>query len=199
MLKTTACYSLEKMVNFILLRDEDSTTRLVALEGKLVAIKFTNLHLTLYWLFENQKVRILSTCRDEADASVSGPLEAIVRLGLSKAKVAKDLTVSGDMHAVEDFKALFAKLDIDWDAQLAALIGDALAFKVGRAARLTKQWVKQAAQSLHENTKEYLAEESGWLPPRLLFTEFSKDIRELNRDVDRLAARVKRLQAQEAK
>ena len=199
MLKTTACYSLEKMVNFILLRDVDSITRLVTLEDKLVAIEFTDLHLTLYWLFENQKVRILSTWRGETDANVSGPLEAIARLGLSKAKVAKDLTVSGDMHVIEDFKALFAKLDIDWDAQLAPLIGDALAFKVGKTARAANQWIKQAAQSLHENTKEYLAEESGLLPPRLLFTEFSKDVRELNRDVDRLAARIKHLQSQEAR
>ena len=199
MLKTTLCYSLEKMINFMLMRDATSIERLSVLEDKIILLEFTDLHLKFYWLFENQYVRILPSWRDEVDASIAGPLEAIARLGLSKAKIAKDLTVSGDMHVIEAFKELFAKLDINWQQQLAPLVGDAVAFKVTRTAQSVSGWLKNSLQSMRENTKEYLTEESECLPPRLLFTEFSQEVRQLSRAVDRLAVRIQRLQQRENK
>jgi len=194
MLKTTIFHGLEKIINLLLSRDMDSIARLAKLEDKLVVLEFTDLNLKFYWLFENHCVRILSTSRDAVDASIAGPLTAIARLGLSKAKVAKELTISGDMHVVEAFKELFAKLDIDWEAELATVTGDVIAFKIGKLVRVASRWAKQAADSMHENTKEYLAEESQLLPPRMLFADFVADVRQLSRDVDRLAARIKRLQ-----
>lgn len=194
MLKTTLCYSLEKMINLILARDRTSIERLTVLEDKVIVLEFADLKLKFYWLFENHYVRILSTWREEVDASIAGPLAAIVKLGLSKARIAKDLTVSGDMHLVEAFKDLFSKLDIDWQSQLAPLLGDAMAFKVTQSTQSVGSWLKNSMQSLHENTKEYLTEESGCLPPRLLFTHFTREVRQLNREVDRLAARIQHLQ-----
>lgn len=199
MLKVTVCSSLETLVNFILSRDADSITRLQALEDKIIALEFTDLQLKFYWLFEHQRVRVLASWSGDVDANIAGSLEAIARLGLSKAKVAKDLTVSGDMHVVEAFKVLFAKLDIDWEAQLAPIIGDAFAFKVGRTAREVGKWLQQATNSLQENTRDYLEEEKNLLPSRARFAAFVGDVRELNRNVDRLAARIQRLAAQDVK
>lgn len=198
MFKVTVCYSLETLVNFMLSYDADSVMRLQALEDKIITLEFTDLQLKFYWLFENQRVRVLATWSGDVDANIAGSLEAITRLGFSRAKVAKDLTVSGDMHVVEAFKTLFAKLDIDWEAQLAPIIGDAFAFKIGRTARVANKWLKQAANSLQANTKDYLEEEKNLLPSRWRFTDFIGDVRELNRDVDKLAVRIKRLPAQDA-
>ena len=141
MLKTSFCYSLEKMINFVLMRDATSVERLVALEDKIISLEFTDLHLKFYWLFENHHVRIFSTWRDEVDTNIAGPLEAIARLGLSKARIAKDLTVSGDMRVLEAFKELFVKLDINWQRQLAPLVGDVAAFKVTQTAQSLGNWL----------------------------------------------------------
>ena len=197
MLKVTVCHSLETLVNFILSLDADRVKRLEALEDKIVALEFTDLQLKFYWLFEHQRVRVLATWSNNVDASIAGSLEAIIRLGLSKGKVAKGLTVSGDMYVVEAFKALFTKLDIDWEAQLAPITGDAFAFKVGRTAREAGKWLQQATNSLRANTKDYLQEEQNLLPSRWRFTDFVDNVRELNRDVDRLALRIQRLSAQD--
>ena len=50
---------------------------------------------------------------------------------------------------------------------------------------------------MQENTKEYLTEESECLPPRLLFTDFTQEVRKLSRATDRLAIRIQRLQSRE--
>lgn len=195
MLKPTLCYSLEKMINFVLMRDATSIERLAALEDKIILLEFTDLHLKFYWLFENQQVRILSNWRDQVDTNIAGPLEAIARLGLSKARIAKDLTVSGDMRVLEAFKELFAKLEINWQQQLAPLVGDMAAFKLTQTAQSLGSWFKSSMQSMQENTKEYLTEESEYLPPRLLFTDFTQEVRKLSRATERLAMRIQRLQA----
>jgi ubiquinone biosynthesis protein UbiJ len=195
LLKTGFFHLLEKSVNFLLSKDPDSAERLLALEDKVIAldIKLTDRSLIFYWLFEQQHVRLLSEWQGDIDAKIAGPLQAIAEMGLSKAKVAKDLTVSGDMHVVEAFKTLFAKLDIDWEAQLAPFTGDALAYKIGKTVKQTHQWLKQAQQSFRASSKDYLEEEINLLPSKLRMQDFSDDVRQLNRDVDRLAAKIKRL------
>ncbi len=193
MFETTVYYSIETLVNFILARDAESMGRLQVLEDNIIALELTDVRLRFYWLFENQHVRVLSNCDHAVDARIAGPLAAIARLGLSKAKVAKDLTVSGDMQVVEAFKTLFIKLDIDWEAQLERIVGDAFAFKIGQTARVTGKWLIQASTSLQSNMKDYLEEEKNLLPSRLRFIDFTAALRELNRDVDKLAARIKRL------
>lgn len=194
MLKTFLFASIEKSVNFILSRDEDSHSRLAVLEDKTICIELNDLNLTFYWLFEHHRVRIVSEFQGDCDATISGPFQAIARMGLTQAKVAKDLTVSGDMHVVEAFKELFAQLDIDWEAQIAPYTGDAGAYKIGKTLRQTGNWLQQTAKHLRASTKEYVEEEANILPSKLRFTDFSKDVRELNRDVDRLSAKIKRLQ-----
>ncbi len=194
MLKSTLCYGVEKVVNHVLDKDPDSATRLTALEDKVVSIEISDFSLTMYWLFELQQVRIVTNWRDEVDASIIGPAEAIAKLGLSKAKIAKGLTISGDLHVVEAFKELFARLDIDWQADLAALTGDAAAYKIGKTLKQAGQFFKHASKSFAQNSKEYLEHEAELLPSRLQFTDFSQDVRELNRDMDRVAAKIKRIQ-----
>lgn len=193
MLKTTLFYAIEKSVNFLLAKDHQSQQRMVSLEDKAICLQFNDIDLTLYWLFEQHQVRIVSEINEEPDATISGPFQAIARMGLSKAKVAKDLTVSGDMHVVEAFKELFAKLDIDWEAQIAPYTGDALAFKIGKTLQNTTHFLQKAARSFRQNSKEYIEEEIQLLPSQLRFEDFTGDVRQLNRDVDRLAARIQRL------
>jgi ubiquinone biosynthesis accessory factor UbiJ len=193
MLKTTAFMALEKMVNFAFSRDENSVQRLAVLEDKIICIEFTDISLKMFWLFENSRVRILTAWRDNLDVKIEGSVSAIAKIGLTKAKTAKDLTISGDMHVVEAFKELFAKLDIDWEAQVSPFVGDALAYKLGKTAKELRGWLKGTTKTLAQTSKEFAQEEVQCLPSRTVFEEFSQDVRALNRRVDKLAARIKRL------
>jgi ubiquinone biosynthesis protein UbiJ len=193
MLKTVALHTLEQAINFVLARDPESILRLQTLANKTILLASTEPMLNIYWLFESDKILLRSEWRNEATASISGPLNELIQLGFSDKKIAKDLTVKGDLQAVEAFKELFVSIDIDWEEYLSQYTGDVVAHHLGTAARKARSFLKNAVSSLGSSTTEYMQEEINVVPTKMTVTEFAVEVRELNRDVERLAARIKRL------
>jgi len=193
--KSAFLHSVEKALNFLIAQDEQTEDRLKALEGKVIALELTEPSFSLYWLFELGQIRLFSTWHheDEIDASISGPFSAFARLGLTQAKVAKDLVISGDLRAVEAFKDVLSKLDIDWEDFLAQYTGDIAAYQIHKTTRLGFSLLKNTAKSLFENTKEYLQEDGQLLVSKKRFADFSADVREVNRTVERFEVKLKRL------
>ena len=68
-----------------------------------------------------------------------------------------------------------------------------MAHHLGQAARKAHHFFKYAISSLSRSTTEYLQEEANLLPTKLDITDFASEVRELDRDVERLAARLKKL------
>ena len=196
MLKSTLLYPVEKTIQFILQRDPTSAQRLAALEDKVVALSITDLNFKFFWVFENQQVRLLPEWSREVDVIIEAPFNALAKIGLKQ--TTKDVTISGDLRTVETFKALFSELDIDWEEQLAPFVGDGLAFKLGDVARKATNFFKEAAVSLRANAKDYLHEESQVVAPRERFTDFTQDVRDLNRQLNQLASRVEQLRSRRA-
>jgi ubiquinone biosynthesis protein UbiJ len=195
MLKSTALCALEQTINFVLARDPESNTRLQVLVGKTILLASTEPTFNMYWLFEANKILLRSEWRDEVNASISSPLNELIQLGLSDKKIAKDLTVKGDLQLIEAFKQLFSQLDIDWDEYFSQYTGDVVAHHIGQAARKARSFLKHALSSLSGSTTEYLQEEINVLPAKAAVTDFAAEVRELDRDVERLAARIKRLRS----
>ena len=193
MLKTAFLNSLEQAINFVLARDPQSCERLQTLAGKTILLASTEPRLTIYWLFESDKILLRSEWRDDTTASISGPLNELLQLGLSDKKIAKDLIIKGDLQAIAAFKELFASLDIDWEEYLSHYTGDVVAHHLGQAARKARRFFKHAFSSLSSSTKEYMQEEINVVPTKMAVTDFATEVRELDRDVERLAARIKRL------
>lgn len=193
MLKSTILYTLEKAINFVLARDPESIARLRYLAGKTILLASTEPTFDIYWLFEPNQILLRSEYRETVTASIRGPLKELVQLGVSDKKIAKDLSVKGDLQVVEAFKELFVHLDIDWEEYLSQFTGDVVAYHVGNAARKTQDFLKNAFNSLSANTAEYLQEEIKVTPTKMEVTDFAQAVRELDRDVERLAARIKKL------
>lgn len=195
MLKSSVFHVLENMINRVLEKDGGSRQRLALLEDKIIILSITNIPSKIYFLFENQRVRLLSDWRGTTDARIEGPLSAFAQLALPEQKSVKEMIVSGDLAAIEALKKLFVELDINLAEQLAPLTGDALAFKIAKTAHSALQFFKRSAIGLRENSKEFLQEEAQIVPPKEMVDDFSKDVQKLNRETDRLAERIKLLQA----
>ena len=189
MLKTAVLHTLETSINFVLARDPQSEHRLIALEDRVIEFKISDLKFNFFWLCEQKRVRLLSEWGSGVDAIIEAPLDAFVKMGLQQ--TTKDMIISGDLSTVETLKRVLSELDINWEEQLAPLTGDALAFKVVDVARKATRFIRKTAVSLQENTKEYLHEESTHVAPRAHFREWSHEVRELNRAIDRLELRLK--------
>lgn len=102
--------------------------------------------------------------------------------------------IHGDMSLAEEIKAVFATLDIDAEEQLAKVIGDPLAVNFGYCAGELSDWARSTKQQCQDNFRDYLQEETQLLITPGHVVEFIQQTHILRDDVERLSARIQRLE-----
>ena len=132
-----------------------------------------------------------------ADARLIGTPLAFARLGLSGDRSALhtgDIQISGDTELGQQLRDILAAMDIDWEEHLSKFTGDVIAHQAGNAARASQRWAQQSSAALLQDTGEYLQYERELLPDRVQVETFMQQVDVLRDDVERLEARVLRLQ-----
>ena len=105
----------------------------------------------------------------------------------------KDIEISGDVEVVRHLAAALARCR-DWEEQLATLLGDAPARKVGWVGRTLAALLREARGNALADLGWYLKDDAGLVARREEVTAFGQDVDAL-RDASRaLEARVQRLE-----
>ena len=200
MTSATLSASLEVAINHYIHLDVDAKSKLAPLNGKLVVVELqgTGLELTLY--FGDDRVFVLPECEREPDCRMVGAPVAMARLGIGRkttgALFASGVEIEGDMDVGRAVQRLLDSLEIDWEEQLSKYVGDVVAHQVGNVVRDVLNWGKQTAETVAQNSVEYIQEESRDLPHPIEVETFVSGVDQLRSDVDRLTARVNRLKQQ---
>ncbi|MBT8139570.1 MAG: SCP2 sterol-binding domain-containing protein [Gammaproteobacteria bacterium] len=147
-LSIAACAAFERALNFAIALDDVAAKRFVSHNGKVVKLYVDNPALTVFvQLGEN--CRVMQHYSGQADVSLGGALADWFDLARSSDKTASlvngNLSIHGDSKILISLGELAGELDIDWEAQLAELIGDVPAHLAGRAMRNAVQFGAQAA------------------------------------------------------
>ena len=194
---------LEAALNRYLRLDPDAMARMAALQPRSIAIELTPLQLTLYLVPAENGVQLRSQLESAPDTVLRGTPLGVAQLGLGsqsgKALFSGDVAIEGDVETGQAFKAILDEMDIDWEEQLSRLTGDIIAHQLGNTARRATGILRQARRTLERDLGEYLQEELRVLPTRIETENFSADVSRLGMDTDRLAARIRRLQAPHGK
>ncbi len=195
--------ALETAFNAWLTLDGEALPRFAELDGKIIRFHITGLDLNLYFLPAASGIQVLGNYPDEeqggvVDATIHGSPMSLIRLSTAKnsgeTMLKSDVEIDGDMRVAEKFSAILRDVDIDWEELLSKLVGDVVAHQAGQATRSAAAWLKETAEAMQLNTAEYLSEESGLAPAAAEINDFMDEVDELRMDVDRLEARIKRLQ-----
>jgi len=139
----------------------------------------------------------LSRTGGQPDVTVSGsPLSLLSMLRENPQEVIRrgDVRVDGDGTLAERFQELAELLRPDLEAELAQVVGDVPAHGIGAFVRKALDYGQQVTRTGALNVGEYLAHERGELVPRAEAQQFIEGVDELRETVDRLAARVERLE-----
>ena len=187
----------ESALNAALRLDPYTVQRLDGLAGKVVAVELRGVNLTLFLALHAGRIEVRDAHAGAADARLIGTPLAFARLGLSGDRSALhtgEVHISGDMELGQQLRDILAAMDIDWEEHLSRFTGDVIAHQAGNAARASRQWAQQSSAALLQDTGEYLQYERELLPDRAQVETFMREVDVLRDDVERLEARVLRLQ-----
>lgn len=168
------------------------------LNGAAIAIRVRDTSLAMYFLFDQESITLTTQYGEEPDVIISGSLLTLAGMlrGTGEAAIRSgDIELSGDAATAQRFQKLleFAKPDIE--EELSRFIGDVAAHRIGELARGLGGWAREARATMGENLREYLQEENRSLPTRYEVERFADRVSVLRDDVERIAARLDRLEA----
>lgn len=202
MLFTALTAALETAFNTWLQLDQQThgqaLSRLQALEGKLICLHIQNPELKLYFLPTAEGVRVTSEYAADPDVTIHGTALALMRLTTAedagKAMLEQGIKIDGDMGLGNRFSQLLREVDVDWEELLSRATGDIVAHSLGQITRNAKGWLADSAHAMRLNTQEYLQEEGRLVPAAAELRQYLDGVDALRMDVDRLEARLKRLE-----
>ncbi len=201
---------IETALNEYIKMDVQASAKLARLSGKVIAIELQGWEITLFLLPDAQGIQVMTEYTGEADTIIKGSPMALFNMSQGDASAAtmreQNITIDGNLELGQQFNQFFKQLDIDWQEKLAQSFAkittdsnaDVLAHKISRFVQGFQQWQPQARKTLEQNIVEYFQQESGILPFAEEMEPFNKAVDTLRNDVDRLEARIQRLQSKNA-
>lgn len=195
-----ALFGLEELINRYIALDPDSQARAAELANRTIAVEFASLGVSLYLVVDLAgRLQLFAECDREPDCVIHGDLLDLLRSSNDRTGASQlfsgKVSVLGDTGLAERFGALLSGLDIDWEEHLSQLTGDVIAHQVGRTVRATRTYLAAAATTAQRNLNEYLTQEARLLPARIEINNWCDDVDTLRDDVERLTARIARLEA----
>lgn len=167
------------------------------LDGKTVAIRVRDTALAMYFVFDQDIVTLATEFDADPDVVITGSLVTLARMaGGAGAQAIRDgdIDLTGDAATAQRFQTLLDHAKPDVEEELSRVIGDVAAHQLAEFARGVGNWVRGARSTMGDNIREYLQEESRDLPTRYEVEIFGQQVGELRDDVERIAARLKRLE-----
>lgn len=188
---------IEKTLNRYLQLDSESKRRLLAMTGKAVAIELSQSGKKIYFVVDGSYVQLFDRYDGVVDVILRGTPFDFLRLGAIEnsgaAIFSSDITVTGNPEVAQQFKRIFAELEIDWEDQLSRVTGDVIAYQVGSMVRSFCGWAKQTSNTMQQNLTEYIQEEARLLPSSFELEDFYAEVDQARDAVERLALRIARL------
>ncbi len=200
MIKKYTLMALQKAINHALALDESMPDKLKSVEGKVLEVIITPLHVNFFIRFFEQKLLLLAAYKGEPDTIIHSSPLGLIRLSILPASKVRSLfndkiRISGDIELGQRVKTLFDEIEIDWEDHLAHFTGDVVAHQIGNFVRQGITFKNRFTHSLRQNVTEYVHEEVHLFPTEEEVQDFFKDIDSLSLQTERLAAHVNQLLA----
>lgn len=167
------------------------------LSGTIVAIRVRDTALAAYFVVSDDALDVVASTDEEPDVIICGSLITLARMaGESGEAAVRDgsLDLTGDVDLANQFQQLLSFAKPDLEEELSGVVGDVAAHRLGEFARGLGRWGRDARSTMGANIREYLQEESRDAPSRYEVERFSNNVNTLRDDVDRIEARLNRLQ-----
>ncbi len=188
------CGLLESGVNKLHRLDSSAQQRRKQLDGLIIGVTLKEINKPLYFVISTQQIDILAKYEGQPDCFIRLNISALKELQnnhqLTRLIKTEQLEVDGDIQIVQHFGQLLTEMNIDWEEQLSAKIGDVLAHKFCyRLKHCRKSAVKQI-QKIEKHSAEYITEELKLAPGPLEVMYFCEQVNDLQKQIQALEKRI---------
>lgn len=198
-LKPLAGRALEAALNRALALDPETRDGLAALDGRRLVLRLSQPALALQVRVSGSRLQVGPVEGEEADLSVRATLGGLLAqlpfMRRDDAPPVGALRIEGDADLARRLQRLAERFDPDWQQPFVAAFGDILGVQVAQAFAAALRGLRSAAGAAAGTTAEYLQHESRDVLSRAELDAFFDDVDGLRDDVERLAARIARLQS----
>jgi ubiquinone biosynthesis protein UbiJ len=189
---------IERAFNLALKTDPESMKRLHAVHGTRFKIVLTDLNLSFIIEAHEHTARIYEEDACVCHVTITGTtlsfIQSFVSGNNSISAKKFDLHMQGNAHTAQAWQQLFSKLDVDWQALLAPALSEQGAYHGIKAFNFIKKQIIKTKDKILQDSSEYLKYEKKLLVPEHLVKHFSKEVTDISHAVDRLEARLLRLE-----
>lgn len=197
-LKPIAGRTLEAALNRALALDPDTRNALQALDGRRVTLAVDAPALTLQIRVDGSRLQVGPVESDEEPdlavrSTLGGLLSQLPFLRRDDAPLVGRLRVSGDAELARRLQTLAERFDPDWQQPFTVVFGDVLGVQLANGLRAALKQMQVMGGNFAEHAAEYVVEESRDVVGKAELNAFHDDVDALRDDVERLAARARRL------
>lgn len=194
-IRELALQGIESTINGLIALDPQAARRLSAFHGRVICIDLRGTGIALYFIpGHSGELQVFSRYDGEPDCTIEGSPLDLMRASDKQTGSAQlfagHVALSGDTELGHRFSEILGSLNIDWEEQLAKLVGDVAAHELGRQVRGASEHIKRDGKTLAGNLGEYLTEEARLLPHRYEVEAWQEDVERTRDDLERLIARV---------
>ncbi len=193
-MQASAFEAAEKLINAALEYDPATQRQIAELEGKLLLIESNMPPLKVAIEATSAGIMLHSNWQDSADTTVSGSLLAMLSLAINNDQqisfAGTGISVNGDLDFLIKINNLMRNLDVDWEAALAAVIGDIPAHILADTLRSSATVAKDTSRRAKSAAAEIAQEELRATPTATEYEDFTHRVRHLSTEVERAAARI---------
>ena len=196
-LQVAAAASLEAIINKALQYDPGSRYALARLQGKVLALEFTQPNLTVFLMPAEHGMRVQSAFDGEVTTRIKGsPLALLSLINSKHTNLANTgIEVFGSTGFLIELQSILQAVDIDWEEAVSSIIGDIAGHQVGNGVRGFGAWLSERKQSFNRLLGEFLTEEIRATPSRGELEYFYRQVDDLRLAVDRATANVQQFVA----
>ena len=168
------------------------------LSGSVIAVRVRDTALAAYFIIADDALDVITSTSEEPDVVITGSLITLASMAGESGEHAVrdgDLDLTGDASLANNFQQLLSYAKPDIEEELSGVVGDVAAHRLGELVRGLGRWGREARSTMGDNVREYLQEESRDVPSRYEVERFAVDVGTLRDDVDRMEARLNRLES----
>jgi len=189
--------TLEKMLNAAIAMDPDARNALARHGGTILEIDIQYPSLRFFITPTPEGVMLRGHFDGTPDAKLRASSFGLLRSAFSRAELegvfSKDVQIEGDVSLAGSVVRALKGLDPDWPEWLADKIGDVAANQVEQSLSSGKQFLKRTSQTRLIEWADFLQFEANTVVSAEELAEFADETDRLRADLERLEARLQRL------